>query len=137
VPTQALIWTTAGQLFATPAECVVEVLPPVRCDAIKDPPDFLRGTLMHRGTRLAVLDAPKLFGMPSDPERMSNRVLVLKAGSSNVGVWVASVLDLQPADSASAQIQTPWGLAERAEPKLLIGPDRLAVIGLLLREVAA
>lgn len=134
---QVLIWKAATQLLATPADRVVEVLPPVLSEKLLVSPDYLRGVITHRGVRLPLLDAARLVGLPPDADRMGNRVLVLKTTTVPVAVWASAVLDLQASDAAGAQVSTPWGLAERADPEFLIGADRLATLSALLRGAAA
>jgi chemotaxis signal transduction protein len=136
-PMQVLIWKAAAQLFATPADRVVEVLPPVLAEKLLVSPEFLRGVIIHRGTRLPLLDATRLVGLPAEADRMCNRVLVLRTPSGAVAVWASAVLDLLASDAAGAQVETPWGHAERADPELLIGADRLATLAALVRGTAA
>ena len=102
--TLAVIWRTAGHLLATSAECVLEVLPPVACTPAAGTPPWIRGLFVHRGRLIPLVDVARLLQAEASPDRMMNRVLVVRvdaeraAGHWPVGLWVDSVLELDRID---------------------------------------
>lgn len=114
----AVIWRAGGLLFSTGVENVAEVLPSVRASELPAAPDWVRGLFVYRGELIPLVDGARLLGRAREPERMINRVLVMRTrdaecgGENLVGVWVQSVLDLdRPAFEAKG---THAGLANES-----------------------
>jgi chemotaxis signal transduction protein len=146
----AVIWRAGGTVLATEARALVEVLPPLAWRPSAGLPESVRGTFVHRGLTLPLVDAAALLGAPQPPDRMMNRVLVirLREPPRSMGLWVECVLDVsrfeiregaEPAERAGPlpngpRAQTRWGLVP------LVGPSDLltdALMDALTRAEAA
>ncbi len=156
--TLAVIWRARGLLMATGAESVVEVLPPVACRPAPAVPNWVRGLFDWRGRLIPLVDAAMLVGAEPAPDRMANRVLVLRvaAGAAPqwpVGVWVECVLDLEHIDFEAAGafpgfateagrlpgpvVQTRFGQVQLVKPADLFTPEQASVLAQRLAEAAA
>ena len=155
----AVIWRTAGLLFATGADSVVEVLPPLACRPAPAVPDWVRGLFCYRERLIPLVDVSRLLALSSAPDRMTNRVLVVRRaiGPASVdwpvGLWVESVMDLERLDFEATGnhpgfatepgrflgpvAQTRWGQVQLVNPGELFTPDQAAVLSERLKEAAA
>jgi chemotaxis-related protein WspB len=108
--TLAVIWRTAGLLLATSADSILEVLPPLYCSPTAAVPDWVRGLFTYRGRLIPLVDSARLLGASTAPDRMVNRVLVVRVSSHHgdstidwpVGLWVENVLELERIDFTGA-----------------------------------
>lgn len=159
MPSLAVIWRAAGLLFATSVESVVEVLPPLAWSPTPAVPHWIRGLFSHRGRFIPLVDVAGLLGTPPTPDRMSNRVLVVRcAPNSNsipwtTGLWVDCVVELENIDFDAAGshpgfatdagrflgpvVQTRWGPVQHVNPEQLFTPEQSAVLAERLKEAAA
>ncbi len=157
--TLAVIWRSAGLLMAIDARAVVEVLPPVSCRPMPGVPDWVRGLFPYRGRLIPLVDAARLLGATPEPDRMANRVIVVRvtAGTAPVewpvGLWVESVLEIERTDFEAAGghpgfatdstrflgpvAQTRWGPVQLVEPAEIFTPEQAAVMTERLTEGAA
>ncbi len=157
--TLAVIWRAAGLLMATGAESVVEVLPPVAWRRVPAVPGWVRGLFAWRGRLVPLVDAAGLLGAEPAPDRMVNRVLVLRVAAGETpldwpaGLWVESVLELEHIDFESAGAhpgfatddarflgpvaQTRFGLVQLVRPAELFTPEHAGLLAQRLAEAAA
>ena len=155
----AIIWRAAGLLMATGAGSVVEVLPPVAYRRAPAVPEWVRGLFAWRGRLIPLVDAARLLGAEPAPDRMFNRVLVLRVGAGvapvdwPVGLWVESVLELERIDfdaegahpgfaSDAGRFLGPvaptrFGQVQLVKPAELFTPEQAGVISQRLAEAAA
>lgn len=132
----AVIWRAAGLLMATGAESVVEVLPPVAWRRAPGVPAWVRGLFACRGRLIPLVDAAVLLGAAAPPDRMANRVLVLRAGAEgapldwHVGLWVEGVLDLEHIDF-EAEGGHPGFAADEARFLGPVAPTRFGPVQLV------
>ncbi len=151
--TFALIWRSADRLMAIASGAVLEVLPPVSCRPALGAPEWVRGLFSYRGALIPLLDAATLLGAERAPDRMSNRVVVIRAGidgsPSPVGLWVESVVDVDYVDFDAADshrgfaaaggrllgavAQTRWGQVQQILPQGVFSAEQ----ALALRDPAA
>lgn len=98
----AVIWRAGGLLFSTPVGAVVEVLSPVKATETATVPEWVRGIFSYRGELIPLIDAALLLGREKAPDRMSNRVLVVRTERGGeemlAGLWVESVVELDRLD---------------------------------------
>lgn len=159
MPMLAVIWRAGNLLFATGVDSVVEVLPPLAWSPTPTVPVWVRGLFSHRGRLTPLVDASALLGVSPPPDRMSNRVLVVRctlgAGSAPcaAGLWVQSVVELERLDFAAAGshpgfstdtgrflgpvTQTRWGQVQLVKPEDLFTPEQAAVLADRLKGAAA
>ena len=159
MPTLAIIWRAADLLFATGIDSVIEVLPPVAWSPTPAVPAWVRGLFCYRDRLIPLVDVSLLLGGPPTPDRMVNRVLVVRrtdgAGTVEwpVGLWVESVQDLARLDFSAAGhhpgfatqagrflgpvVQTQWGQVQLVRPAEIFSSEQTAVLADRLREAAA
>lgn len=154
----AVIWRAAGLLMALPAESVLEVLPPVSSRAVPAVPAWVRGLFSYRGTLIPLIDAARLLGSEPRPDRMVNRVLVVRIAAAGVppwpvGLWVESVLDLERVDFSAAGghpgfateggrflgpvVETRFGQVQLLKAAELFRPDEAEILTRRIGEAAA
>jgi chemotaxis-related protein WspB len=158
VATLAVIWRSAGLVLAIDAASVIEVVPPLAWRPAPGLPDFVRGLFMYRGQLTPLVDASRLLESEPAPDRMMNRVLVLRMPGHGdtppcqVGLWVECVLDLERIDFHAPDhhpgfategcrflgpvTQTRWGLVQLVEPRELFTAEQVAVLTQRLAEEA-
>jgi chemotaxis-related protein WspB len=158
VPTVlAVMWRAAGLLLATSADSIVEVLPPLSCRAAAAVPEWVRGLVSHRGRLIPVVDVARLLSGSAEPDRMTNRVIVVRAQSPaiewHVGLWVERVLEIERIDFAATDVHpgfetergrflgpiapTRFGNVQFLRPDELFTPEEAAVLAQRLAEDAA
>jgi chemotaxis signal transduction protein len=157
--TLAVIWRTAGLQLATSADSVLEVLPPLSWRAVAAVPAWVRGLFLCRGRLAPLVDGARLLGAEPAPDRMANRVLVLRALAPRsahdwpVGLWVESVLGLERIDFGAAGshpgfatdrgrflgpiAETPWGQVQLVQPADLFTPEQAELLSRRITEAAA
>lgn len=157
--TLAMIWRSAGQVLAIDVASVVEVVPPVAWRSTPAVPEFVRGLFMYRGRLIPLVDAARLLQGEPAPDRMMNRVLVLRVPGHegraewHVGLWVECILDLERVDFRAPDhhpgfateecrflgpvTRTHWGLAQLVEPRELFTPEQESTLTHRLAEEAA
>ena len=155
----AVIWRAAGLLMATGADSVVEVLPPVAWRRAPAVPGWVRGLFACRGRLIPLVDAAVLLGAEPAPDRMINRVLVLRVGAGespvdwHVGLWVERVLELEHIDFEAAGghpglatdaarflgpiAQTRFGQVQLVKPAELFTPEQAGLLTQRLAEAVA
>jgi chemotaxis-related protein WspB len=141
--------------MALDSRSIVEVLPPVSCRPAAGAPAWVRGLFSYRGALIPLVDAAAVLGHEPEPDRMSNRVIVLRAsadgsaGGPRVGLWVESVLEVDYIDFGAAgghpgfatqagrflgQVtQTRWGHVQQVHPEHLFTAEQ----AIILRERSA
>lgn len=159
MPTLAVIWRVAGLLLATSADSVIEVLPPLSSQRIAAVPEWVRGMFTYRARLIPLVDAAGVLGEAASPDRMTNRVLVLRVGEAGspvewpVGLWVESVLDLERVEFGAADghpgfeiergrflgpiASTRWGQVQLVKPGELFTPQQASLLSQRLAEAAA
>lgn len=145
-----VIWRSAGMLMSINSRLIVEVLPPVSCRPALGAPDWVRGLFSYRGALTPLVDAATLLGTAREPDRMSNRVLVLRGGAQGspsgllVGLWVESVLEVDyidfqaaggypgfatPASAFLGQVtQTRWGQVQELNPQTMFTVEQVRML---------
>lgn len=146
----AVIWRSADLLLAINAQAIVEILPPVSCRAAFGTPDWVRGLFLYRGTLTPMVDAASLLGTGRQPDRMSNRVLVVRSENNTssdesvIGLWVETVMEIDrldfdapgchPGFSTSRGrflgpvAQTRWGQVQLLSPHELIANEQVGLL---------
>lgn len=154
-----VIWRSASLLMAIESRSIIEVLAPVSCRPAPAVPHWIRGLFVYRGTLIPLVDAALLLGAPPAPDRMANRVLVLRLRSTAapvewpVGLWVESVLEIDRIEFADASSHpgfsteagrflgpvatTRWGVVQLVHPDELFTPDQARVLTERLSEAVA
>lgn len=157
--TLAVIWRLADLLMAIDARSIVEVLPPVSSRTSLGAPAWVRGLFTYRGTLIPLIDAATLLGSSPAPDRMANRILVLRIASADapvqwpVGLWVQSVLEIDRVDFEQAGshpgfaieavrflgsvAQTRWGQVQLVKPAEIFTPEQVAIMTDRLAEAVA
>jgi len=155
----SIIWKVGDLLLATDVESVVEVLPPVASWPAPGVPSWIRGLFSYRGQLLPLVDASRLLDLPARPDRMANRVAVLRCSPAPgarltvTGVWVDAVIDISRIDFSTADshpgfvvdagrylgpvAQTRFGFVQRLQPEGLFTAEQAAVLAERLKEAAA
>lgn len=146
----ALIWRSHDRLMAIASRSILEVLPPVSCRPALGAPGWVRGLFEYRGALIPLVDAGSLLGTGRGPDRMANRVVVIRAGidgspaGSLVGLWVESVLDVDYIDFEAAGghpgfaapggrilgpvTQTRWGQVQQVFPEDMFSAEQAIVL---------
>lgn len=144
-----IISRSAGMLLAIDACSIVEVLPPVSCRPAPGVPEWIRGLFVHRGNLIPLVDTSLLLHTPPPPDKMSNRVIVVRLSNTNattgtVGLWVDQVLGVDRIDFAAAGahpglatastrflgsvVQTDLGQVQWLNPAELFTEEQLGVL---------
>ena len=155
----SVIWRAGNLLFATAVNSVIEVLPPLAWSPTPGVPPWVRGLFSHRGRLIPLVDASGLLGVPTRPDRLANRVLIVRcdfgsdAPISTAGLWVRGVIDLERLDFSSAGshpgfatdsgrflgpiVPSQWGQVQLVKPADLFTPEQAAVLTERLKPEAA
>lgn len=148
--TLAVIWRSEDRLMAIASRSILEVLPPVSCRPALGAPAWVRGLFAYRGELIPLVDAAALLGTAKAPDRMANRVIVVRAGADDaptgslVGLWVESVLDVDYIDfdapgghpgfaAPDARVlgpvaQTRWGQVQQVLPEGMLSAEQAIVL---------
>jgi purine-binding chemotaxis protein CheW len=117
---RACVFTLAGEGFAIEVRCAREVVVLDDFTIVPRGPSYLVGVANLRGRILPIVDIRALLGLAPRPVGRGARVLVVAAGSSQVGVAVDAVLGL-----ASFDELLPFGeAAQRAYGEFGVGLAR-------------
>ena len=157
--TLAVIWRFAGLLMAIDARSIVEVLPPVSSRPSLGAPQWVRGLFTYRGSLIPLVDAAMLLGAAPEPDRMANRVLVLRITPEDspiqwpIGLWVQAVLEVDRVDFAQVGshpgfaidavrflgpvAQTRWGQVQLVLPSEIFTAEQVAIMTDRLTEAVA
>ena len=155
----ALIWRSAGLLMAIESRAVIEVLPPLSSRAAPGTPEWVRGLFVYRGGLIPLIDAARLLGAEPAPDRLANRVIVVRVRSAGVrmewpvGLWVESVMEIERIEFGGAGghpgfatergrflgpvAQTRWGQVQLVKPGEIFTPEQAAIVAERLSEAAA
>lgn len=154
-----VIWRSGGLLMATDSRSVVEVLPPVRSRPAPGTPDWVRGLFVYRGGLIPLVDTVRLLAAEPAPDRMANRVIVVRVGRGGtagdwpVGLWVEAVIEIERIEFSAAGghpglstaacrflgpvAQTRWGLVQEVTPEVIFTPEQVRVLTERIGEAAA
>ncbi|MFO0860571.1 MAG: chemotaxis protein CheW [Phycisphaerales bacterium] len=103
-----LIWSAGGLLFSTDVVLLHEVLPPVSSTPAPGTPAWLMGLFDYRGKLIPLIRVSALLGSEASPDRMANRVLVVRTNLGRefqeipVGLWVDHIVELERMDFSGA-----------------------------------
>jgi purine-binding chemotaxis protein CheW len=95
---RACVFTLGGDGFAIEVRCAREVVVVDDVTIVPRGPSYLVGVANLRGRVLSIVDIRALLGLAPRPVGRGTRVLVVQAGSSQVGVAVDAVLGLTSFD---------------------------------------
>jgi chemotaxis-related protein WspB len=154
----SVIWRVGDLLLATGVESVVEVLPPLASWHAPTVPTWIRGLFSYRGRLIPLVDVARLLDLPTSPDRMLNRVLVVRCGSPDAvlwsaGLWIDALIDIDRIDFSSSAahpgfavesgrflgsvVQTRFGHVQQVRTEGLFTPEQAAVLAERLKEAAA
>jgi chemotaxis-related protein WspB len=153
-----VIWRLADVLLATDVRSVVEVLPPIASWHAPATPPWVRGLFSYRGKLIPLVDVARLLNLPVAPDRMTNRVMVVRCESDDgmlwsFGLWIDALIDIDRIDFAAAGshpgfaletarflgpvVQTKFGPVQQLETHTLLTPEQFAILAQRLKEAAA
>lgn len=154
--TLAVIWGSAGCLFATSCSVIVETLPATAHLTLAAMPEPALGLLDYRGALIPVVDVARLLGRPSAPARICNRTLVVRssimseAPASLIGLRVERIIDLDRLDFEGPRshpgfeldharflgpvVQTRWGPVQAVRADELFTPEQARLILARMKE---
>ncbi|MBS0191811.1 MAG: chemotaxis protein CheW [Phycisphaerales bacterium] len=153
----AVIWSCGGLLFSTATESVIEVLSPVSPTPAPGAPAWLLGLFDYRGKLIPLVRVSELLGRERAADRMSNRVLVVKADlgadfrQCPVGLWVDHIVELERpdfgtahpgfavpgADFLGAVVQTKFGQVREVRAGNLFTAEQIELLAGRLRDRGA
>jgi chemotaxis signal transduction protein len=99
-----VVWSSAGQFYATPTDQVVEVISVVQTRPLPQVPPWVRGLMNYRGRLIELLDMPLRLGQAPCESRMASRILVVQTDrreqgeSKLVGLLVEELFGSQDLD---------------------------------------
>lgn len=105
---RACLFVLGGERFGIEVRSVREVVVAEEFTIVPRAPAYLVGVANLRGFILPILDIRPLLGLPSRPVTRGTRILVVEAGSGQVGVAVDDVVGL----TSFAEV-LPFGEAAR------------------------
>jgi purine-binding chemotaxis protein CheW len=115
-----LLCRAGPHLCALPLEQILEVMRPLRTEALADAPPFVRGVAVIRGGPVPVIDLARLLGRG---KAAVTRYVTVRAGERILALAVGEVLGLKRDDEAGARTTVPL-MREAAQ-------DSVAAIGTL------
>lgn len=105
-----LIFALEGHCFALPAEHVVRALRSVAVTPLTDAPELILGAIDLAGELLPVVDLRRRLGFAPRPLRLSDRLLVVRAGERQAVFPVDEIREVFPL--APGQLLAPACLGE-------------------------
>lgn len=117
-----------GQRCALPLGAVLEIHAAVQIAPLPDAPASIAGLVNRRGCPLPVLDLRRRLGLPAQPLRASDHLVVLQLPGREVAVLVAEAVDVLEVPSHAvheAAAATPEAVLGRGVAVL---PDGLLVV---------
>src|SRR3954469_12291692 len=125
-PAQYLTFKLGDELFAIQVAQVREVLELSQITKVPTAPSYLRGVINVRGKATPVVDLRLKFGLPSTPDKLETRVVVmeleLEGETTVVGGIADSVHEVIELDAG--QIAPPPRVAMRWRNELIKGMGR-------------
>lgn len=103
----AVLFRVAGTVYAIPCLKISEVVPLVALHVTPKSPEWLVGSLAHRGTLIPVIDMSRLIGDYACPVRLSSRIVLVNCGlpeerSQVVGLLAEHVTEARRLDTTPA-----------------------------------
>lgn len=97
---EACIFSLDGRRFAVPLALVSEVARMPAVTPLEGAPSVVEGLVDARGEVAPVLDVRARFGLPVRPPRLSDHLLLVRAGDRLVGFRVDQVLGIERLEAA-------------------------------------
>lgn len=134
-----------------PVESVVELHPAVALTPLPDAPDVVIGLVNRRGTVLPVLSLRRRLGLPRQPLRGSDCLVVLVLAYGHVALLVDAAVDMlavreadiaenTPASADAAYTRgvavLPDGLLAVADLEAFLSPSEAAALGEAISRIA-
>jgi purine-binding chemotaxis protein CheW len=91
---ELLVVEVAGHRFGLPADAVLELVPVVASTALPGAPPAVEGLVNRRGEVVAVVDLAMCLGLPSRPARLTDHLVVVRAGARVLALRVDHAADL-------------------------------------------
>jgi len=120
----------AEQVFAVPIMLVQEVLRAVPVTKLPAAPQFLAGVTNLRGRVTPLVDLASLLGIPSDPEKTDNFLIVCRVKGMQIGLQVRAIDTMYKAPRGDIEwnIESQVGVSADLMAGLLKNGDRLIKI---------
>lgn len=96
-----LVFTLQSERYALPARALIEVARLEQCTAVPAAPPGLLGVISRRGELRALIDLAVLLGLPTDGDRTSGAVLLLRRVDLQAGLRVDAVEEIARIDPAA------------------------------------
>jgi chemotaxis-related protein WspB len=81
-----VLWTVAGERYATRTDQIIEVIPPVEARPVPESPAWVRGLIDYRGLLIPLVDVPCLLNQGIWSLTMASRVIVIATEKGQNGV---------------------------------------------------
>jgi purine-binding chemotaxis protein CheW len=118
----------ASERYAIEASYLREVCPLRDFTPLPGTPPFVLGLVNVRGELLSVVDLKKFFELPERGLTDLNKVIVVRAGSMELGILADRVVGMKSLSLGEMQAPLPTLTGLRAEYLRGIGKDRLILI---------
>ena len=120
----------SDQVFAVPIMLVQEVLRAVPATKLPAAPKFLAGVTNLRGRVTPLVDLACLLGVPADPEKTDNFLIVCRVNSMQIGLQVRAIDTMYKAPRGDIEwnIESQVGVSADLMAGLLKNGDRLIKI---------
>jgi purine-binding chemotaxis protein CheW len=123
---QYITFKLGDELFAINVTQVREVLELPQITKVPTAPDYMRGVVNVRGKAIPVVDLRLKFGLPSTPDTVNSRIVVLELELDGEITVVGGIADSvhEVIELEASQINPPPSIAMRWRTELIQGMGR-------------
>jgi purine-binding chemotaxis protein CheW len=127
-PPNLLQFRLEGRRCGVDASAVVEILAAVATTPLPHQADYIAGIIDLRGAIIPVLDLRARFGIPSRPMELSDQLIVVRAHTRVLALWVDAVETLGACDAAAWSPTGGLIIGDRSLAGVVSGADGIAII---------
>jgi purine-binding chemotaxis protein CheW len=128
-----VVFRLQGVQYAVNVETVQEIIPLPEITPVAETPPYFAGVIHLRGSLVSVLHLAPRLGLPPQPYRLSDRVLIFRDGGRLYGIIVDEVLEVQSFAPEEMESAPTYGQEELPDERFIerIAKTPSGIVGIL------
>lgn len=131
---QIVIFELGGESFGVEIGAVESIVQMLPITHVPQAPPFVRGVTNLRGRVLPVLDLYQRFGLPPQPEKQDQRIIVIQSEGVESGIIVDAVTEVETLNPD--QIEPPPALTRTTASQFVQGIAKMGERIIILLDLA-